>query len=73
MKNKYNALEDVNYPKVGDKVDEQRRVKMVDHIDVSKLYDLFMGKNPPKDSEHLLIVDNPANESIKYLVWWEKI
>ena len=39
----------------------------------SNLYNFLVGKTPPKDAEHLLIVDNPDNDSIKYLVWWENI
>lgn len=71
--NNYSPLEDPNYPKVGDKIDNDRKVKKVEHIQVSELYRLFTSKKPPKDAQHLLIVDNPQNESIKYLVWWEKI
>ncbi len=68
---KYNHLEDPNYPKVGDKIDNLRKVRKVEHIESSNLYKFLVGKNPPKDAEHLLIVDNPTNDSIKYLVWWE--
>ena len=70
---KYNHLEDTNYPKVGDSIDNLRKVKKVEHIEVSNLYNFLVGKTPPKDAEHLLIFDNPYNYSIKYLVWWKNI
>lgn len=73
MKVKYNPENDNNYPKVGDKIDTLRKVKKVEFIEVSKLYNFLVGKNPPKDAEHLLIVDNPNDDAIKYLVWWENV
>ncbi len=68
---KYNHLQDPNYPKVGDSIDNSRKVRHVEHIESSKLYKFLISKTPPKDAEHLLIVDNPSDDSIKYLVWWE--
>jgi hypothetical protein len=72
MNNSYNPQEDENYPKIGDVIDNERKVRKVEHIEASKLYNLLTGKKLPDDAKHLIIVDNPKLDSIKYLVWWEK-
>ena len=69
---KYDPLNDPHYPKVGDKIDDDRKVRKVDHIEVSDLVKLLKGKLPD-DAEHLIIVDNPDRPYLKYLVWWENI
>jgi hypothetical protein len=68
---KYNPEEDSNYPKVGDIIDNEKKVRKVEHVESSNLYKLLTGKKLPEDANHLMIVDNPELDSIKYLVWWE--
>jgi len=70
---KYDPDNDSNYPKVGDKIDDNRKVKKVTHIETNDLMRLLTSTELPADSEHLIIVDCPTISNIKYLVWWEKI
>jgi hypothetical protein len=69
---KYDPDNDSNYPKVGDKIDDNRKVKKATHIETNDLMRLLTSTELPADSENLIIVDCPTISNIKYLVWWEK-
>ncbi len=70
---KYDPQNDTHYPKVGDKIDNERVVAKVKHIEASELYKLLTAKEQPEDVEHIIIVDNPERPYLKYLVWWKNI
>lgn len=70
---KYDPQNDPHYPKVGDKIDDERVVAKVKHIEASELYKLLTAKEQPEDVEHIMIVDNPDRPYLKYLVWWKHI
>jgi len=48
---KYNPEEDSNYPKVGDIIDNEKKVRKVEHVESSNLYKLLTGKKLPEDAK----------------------